>query len=82
MTNQQPLVTGLVTLDLFTIKGRGVVHSVELPDSFINKTDSRTLTGSLVELDGKIVKVRGVETHAILWRPGIPSVHKKVGLLV
>lgn len=69
------------TIESFPIKGRGMLHHVEVSDVDLIERDPRTLAGKDVILDGELRRVRGVETPCIPWRPGSEA-FRNIGLLV
>jgi len=70
-----------VTLDQFTIPGRGTMHVVEVSDDLLNSLDPRTLVDKFVLLDGELQRVTAVEAAAMHWRPGSEA-FRHIGLLV
>lgn len=64
------------TVDTFTIKDRGTVHTTD--HNLL--TNPRNLVGKDVLLDGKLVRVRGVEMFLVPYRKEDKT--EKIGLLV
>lgn len=69
------------TLEAFPLLNRGIIHFVQQNDDDLLNRNPRTLAGKFVRLDGKRVRVQGVELPAIHWRPG-SEVFRNLGLLI